>query len=438
MLKKCLVCENIFEGRIDRRTCSPKCKKRLERFKKQADNFKRVCPICSAIFIPKRKDQTTCNNACRQKLYRDRSITPMQILCAGGNKRYVEIGFMHGFMHGARLPNQSEHYASIFFADQNWKTPNLDAYLKSIKKYRPYLATVRDWESKKQFEEVMEWGKAISPFVRKIIIIPKVLQGIPRIPPTIGGKEVVLGYSIPTSHGGTTIPIEEFEGWPIHILGGSPQKQISIWKQLRKKSRVISCDGNYMLKLARNNQFWSPKAIKSAKNRFWPQLQEVGAGMITHDSNYEACRRTCESIKNSWQLLKNALDTSLCRYAEKEDIKQIKLIADDNRNHFGFIPQVAFEESLENKELLYHPAGAFCRFHRRRDGWCTVYELCVDDIVRQMGLGKFLLEQLPMPFRLKCPMDNIANEFYRHLGLNYKGSTAGKTSFLNIWERLQR
>jgi hypothetical protein len=70
------------------------------------------------------------------------------------------------------------------------------------------------------------------------MLIPKVKTWLP--------NGYWLGYSIPTSHGGTKIECEWFGDRFVHLLGGSPDDQAKFAKQLN----VISLDANYAMRLA--------------------------------------------------------------------------------------------------------------------------------------------------------------------------------------------
>jgi N-acetylglutamate synthase-like GNAT family acetyltransferase len=107
----------------------------------------------------------------------------------------------------------------------------------------------------------------------------------------------------------------------------------------------------------------------------------------------------------------------MIRQATINDIDNIKRVADCYKKELGFILRPALVEAVNRGELLYHESGAFCHWHRRRDQVSVIYEICVPDEARGQGLGRAMVEQLPRPIRLKCPVTNASNEFYQHLGL---------------------
>lgn len=149
---------------------------------------------------------------------------PALIYCADGNARFAEIAVNAGFLYGAQLPPRGLPYPP-YFADQNWKNPNRERYMSELAKHRPFMASVLDWERAEQLPEVLDWAEDAAQFVDVVMIIPKVLGGIAKLPRRIGGKPVRLGYSVPTKFGGTAVPYSEFYGWPVHLLGGNPHRQ---------------------------------------------------------------------------------------------------------------------------------------------------------------------------------------------------------------------
>lgn len=222
------------------------------------------------------------------------------IYCANGNARFAEIAINAGFAYGAQLPGTV--YYPPEFVDQDWKRPNRERYMAALAEHRPRMASVLDWERDKQLPEVMAWAEDAARFVDVVMIIPKVHGGISRLPRTIGGAAVRLGYSVPTTHGGTEVMAFEFLGWPVHLLGGSPGQQMKI---ASTGLNVVSTDGNMMHKLAVNYcLFWKPGkrpfangwiSIKQADGQVW------GDGIENADAPYEAFRRSCENIKNAWE-----------------------------------------------------------------------------------------------------------------------------------------
>lgn len=207
------------------------------------------------------------------------------IYCANGNKRFAEIAVSRGFLYGARLPGVAHYPPS--FSDQDWKKPDRERYMSALAKHRPQMATVLDLEEYDQFEDVLEWAEEAAMYTECVVIIPKFSGAIELIPTGIGGKPVRLGYSVPTSFGGTSVPLWEFVGRPVHLLGGSPQAQL----QLAHYLDVASADGNMHTKAAQKwGTYWDGK---------WIPAQFTGV----RDALYTAFDLSCKNIMAAWRKL---------------------------------------------------------------------------------------------------------------------------------------
>jgi hypothetical protein len=214
---------------------------------------------------------------------------PIEVIyCANGNKRFAQIAIDAGFEYGAQLPGTVYH--PIMFADQNWKNPNRERYMIALAKHQPRMATVLDLETSEQLGEVLAWAEeAAQHVIETVIIIPKAFGIIEQLPRTIGGRQVRLGYSVPTRYGGTELPVWEFASWPVHLLGGSPHAQMKMTNYMD----VRSADGNYaQLMASRHNEFW--------RNGKWHELQDF-IGKVNVDAPYLAFAESCRNIMAAWR-----------------------------------------------------------------------------------------------------------------------------------------
>jgi len=212
------------------------------------------------------------------------------VYCADGNPEFARIAVECGWRYGARLP--ATVYQPVWFADQDWRRPDLTAYARAVETHKPEVATVLDWEQEAQWPDVANWAETIAPHVKRIVVIPKVPGRVADVPVEIGGRPVVLGYSVPTSYGGTTCALWEFARRPVHLLGGSPHAQLELSRYLN----VASADGNMTAQQARQGRFWS--RAKTPKGH-WVQLQEVGDHRQT-GVPAECFRRTLANVQAAW------------------------------------------------------------------------------------------------------------------------------------------
>jgi hypothetical protein len=78
---------------------------------------------------------------------------------------------------------------------------------------------------------------------------------------------------VPTSYGGTPLPVDRFKGRRVHLLGGSPKRQLQYFHALRDE--VVSLDNNYILKVSGFGQVWMPDgSVRS--------LQDIGLGHLSN------------------------------------------------------------------------------------------------------------------------------------------------------------
>lgn len=134
------------------------------------------------------------------------------------------------------------------------------------------------------------------------------------------------------------------------------------------------------------------------------------------------------------------IDTTI-RLAEDDDLKNVKHLAHVAEKDIGFLTYQAFRESIDAKELLVAIDGnsflGFARYHRRRDGWVTLYDIVVRPDARRQKIGSRLIhdlvQRLGVPIQLKCPEGTPANEFYRRLGFTDEGLVDGRKRRLNRW-----
>jgi hypothetical protein len=216
------------------------------------------------------------------------------VMCAGKNARFAAAALAHGWHYGAQLPCTT--YAPVWFADQDWKKPGRTRYMSALAQHRPHSATVLDLEHEHQLGEVLSWAEEAAQYVQRVVIIPKAFGIIDRIPGQIGNADVVLGYSVPTRFGGTEVPIWEFGQRPVHLLGGSPQKQMTLYRYLN----VVSADGNMSSKMATTwGSFW--RREKGSKGH-WVNLREIGRG-DEHDAPYTAFELSMQNIMQEWRQL---------------------------------------------------------------------------------------------------------------------------------------
>lgn len=165
--------------------------------------------------------------------------------------------------------------------------------MRLLQQHRPALATVLDWERPEQLREVLDWAEEAAQHVTEaVLVVAKVPGGIGDVPTTIGGKEVRIALSVPTSYGGSSLGLWEYSGRTVYLLGGSPQKQHDIWSYLR--AEVRSLDGNMVKKQATSRcLYWTQQKTSTGH---WQALDGFDG-----NGPEECVRRSCVNIAQAWR-----------------------------------------------------------------------------------------------------------------------------------------
>jgi hypothetical protein len=174
------------------------------------------------------------------------------------------MGLRYGVQSGAHsLCAYTDRWAGLHqvtFVDNDYLAYDHARHLRDVQAYRPRYATVRDIMDPAQcaaagvayfpLEQILDWAAELSAYAERVIVIPK-YDCLDRLP-----ASYVLGYSIPSSHGGTFLPPEAFRGRPVHLLGGSWKSQLNYLSFLGED--VVSFDSNYIEKIAAWAQWMDP------------------------------------------------------------------------------------------------------------------------------------------------------------------------------------
>jgi hypothetical protein len=71
----------------------------------------------------------------------------------------------------------------------------------------------------------------------------------------------MLGYSLPTSHGGTPLPTDVFRGRRVHLLGGSWIHQLNYLADLGED--VVSVDNNHVNHIAKFGGYYDQEGERA-------------------------------------------------------------------------------------------------------------------------------------------------------------------------------
>lgn len=142
-----------------------------------------------------------------------------------------------GWLSGARYTNLRDirRFDRLGFLDIDWKNYDYRKHLKAAKDTRPMLTVARDIISLNELDRILNEAFELSQWADKVIVVPKDIK-LKGFLPHIIPKGFLFGYSVPTSYGGTELPLSCFTLRKVHLLGGHPAKQRALGKQLMVES----------------------------------------------------------------------------------------------------------------------------------------------------------------------------------------------------------
>jgi hypothetical protein len=160
------------------------------------------------------------------------------------------------------------------FVDNEYADYDHALHLSVVQELRPTYATVRDVMTREQcrdagiayypLDTILAWAEEIAQYAENVIVIPK-YDCIADIP-----DQYMLGYSVPSSYGGTPLSVDLFRHRRVHLLGGSWKSQLEHLAALG--DAVVSIDNNHIQLMARRfGQF-------DDGDGHMQQLQAIGCG----------------------------------------------------------------------------------------------------------------------------------------------------------------
>lgn len=193
-----------------------------------------------------------------------------------GARSATQAGKTHDdFVH----PEKWQHAFDLSFVDCLYEAYDHDVHRDVVARFKPKYATVRDIMTRSQcneagiaffeFDQIIEWAEELREYAQNVILIPK-YDCIDRIP-----DHFMLGYSVPSSHGSTPLPVEMFRGRRVHLLGGGWKTQLAYLAELGDD--VVSLDNNYVNKLSRFGLFVNPDGEEQKVGSILPHVTNVRA-----------------------------------------------------------------------------------------------------------------------------------------------------------------
>lgn len=174
------------------------------------------------------------------------------------SKKVGSLAREHGWLPAARYTNlrDTRTFGQLGFLDIEWKRYNFEAHLNAARRTLPLITVARDVEDVDSLDAILAQADKLSEFVETVVIVPKdprLTTRMDLIPPRF-----VLGYSVPSKYGATSLPVSAFLARPVHLLGGRPDKQRSLADSLN----VVSFDCNRFTLDAAFGDYFDGKGFK--------------------------------------------------------------------------------------------------------------------------------------------------------------------------------
>ena len=156
------------------------------------------------------------------------------------SKKVLELASEQGWKVGARYTNLRDikTFDSVAFIDIDWKNYDFQKHLDAVRKIRPKMTVARDIENIDELNNILNEADKLHKYCEYVILVPKDKKLIDKL--HLLPEKYILGYSVPSKYGKTEIPPEKFRGRKVHLLGGRPDVQ----RELARNLNVVSVDCN--------------------------------------------------------------------------------------------------------------------------------------------------------------------------------------------------
>jgi hypothetical protein len=126
----------------------------------------------------------------------------------------------------------------VGFIDIEWANYSFQRHLEAVRATRPLVTVAMDVTNPRRLPAIIDQALELNLYCDCVVVVPKHPSMANQLDWLIP-KQFILGYSVPTRYGGTTIPTNCFRR-PVHLLGGRPDVQ----RKLANMMPVVSIDCN--------------------------------------------------------------------------------------------------------------------------------------------------------------------------------------------------
>lgn len=207
-----------------------------------------------------------------------------------------EFAGSNGFYVGGRLDSLKgleTRGIDVNFIDMHWEQVNETELIAACKRHSPEYAVAGDYSRDGlDIDAVNSLARQVEPYVNRVIVVPHGTGQVAEVP-----EFATVGLSVATSYASSDVPLIEYHGNDLHLMGGAPEKQMELYE--RYTDDVISADSNYVQKIAyKQNRWWSQTRDKFSGRK------TVALDPLEQDNpNVESARRSLVHWSYAWREL---------------------------------------------------------------------------------------------------------------------------------------
>ncbi|ESP86868.1 hypothetical protein K933_17332 [Candidatus Halobonum tyrrellensis G22] len=177
----------------------------------------------------------------------------------------LNMGFLPGFREDSSYQQQqfTDLKCPVGMLDNDFRNPDLSRYVERVFEHEPHAGIVGDAydaaEARRYVDAIRELEASFPD--SEFIVVPKCREAIDAVP-----DDIVLGYSrgyADTLACDFSDPVD-WRGRCVHILGGSPPKQLDVIDQLTRPTltgdppaEIVGLDWNGVHRGAQFGEFWT-------------------------------------------------------------------------------------------------------------------------------------------------------------------------------------
>ena len=184
----------------------------------------------------------------------------MSVLKFVAHSRLVlTIAIRRGWLPAARYTNLRDvrWCDRLGFLDIEWRSYSFRAHLTAVRSTRPLVTVARDVECSHQLPMVLDQAEELAQYADYVVVVPKD-PSLARCLREVIPKRFLLGYSVPTRYGATSLQPAAFSGRRVPLLGGRPDAQ----RRLADLLNVVSIDCNRFTLDARYGDYFDGEGFR--------------------------------------------------------------------------------------------------------------------------------------------------------------------------------